>query len=127
MALLCSSKMKKTLVIGATPNPSRYAFIATEMLTEYGHEVIPFGIKRGKILDHEIINEFPVDAQVDTVTLYVNPQLQDQYQQLIIDLKPKRVVFNPGTENPAFEKLLAENNIEPIEACTLVMLRTNQY
>ncbi len=127
MALLCTFKMKKTLVIGATPNPSRYAFIATEMLTEYGHEVIPFGIKRGKILDKEIINEFPVDEAIDTVTLYVNPLLQEQYQQLIIDLKPKRVVFNPGTENPGFEKLLAENNIEPIEACTLVMLRTNQY
>lgn len=119
--------MKKTLVIGATTNPGRYAYMATEMLMEYGHPVVPFGIKKGKIGDLEIVNEFPVKEEFDTVTLYVNPNLQQQYQQAIIDLNPKRVVFNPGTENPEFEKLLKERGIEPIEACTLVMLRTNQF
>ncbi len=119
--------MKKTLVIGATPNAGRYAYMATELLSEYGHPVVPFGIKKGKIGALEIVNEFPANEEFDTVTLYLNSNLQQQYQDAIIQLKPKRVVFNPGTENPEFEKRLKEKGIEPIEACTLVMLRTNQF
>lgn len=119
--------MKRTLVVGASPNPDRYAYIATEMLKEYAHEVYPFGIKKGYIGNSIIENEWPSKQIFDTVTLYLNPQMQENFKEKILALKPKRVVFNPGTENPEFEKQLSEAGIEPIEACTLVMLRTNQY
>ncbi|MFZ4797159.1 MAG: CoA-binding protein [Bacteroidia bacterium] len=119
--------MKKTLVVGASPNSDRYAFKATEMLNEYNHKVYAFGLKMGKINNTEIQTIWPESNDFDTVTLYVGPQNQGDYMDKIIALKPKRVIFNPGTENKEFEELLTKNNIEPIEACTLVMLRTNQF
>ncbi len=119
--------MKKTLVLGASPNPSRYGYIATSMLRDYHHEVIPYGIKKGDIGGLEILNNLPPDTDIDTVTLYLNPTNQKPYIDYILNLKPKRVIFNPGTENPDFEKQLAEKGIEPIEACTLVMLRTGRF
>lgn len=118
---------KKTLVLGASPNPQRYGFLATEMLTEYKHEVVPFGIKKGEINGKPIVNELPDDADFDTVTLYLNPTNQHEYYDYIIGLHPKRVVFNPGTENPEFEQMLISRGIQPLEACTLVLLRTGQY
>lgn len=117
---------KHTLVIGATPNPDRYAFKAFEMLTKYGHTVVAYGIKKGAIGDVEIVNEFPTE-DFDTVTLYVGPQNQAGFYQYILNLKPKRVIFNPGTENAAFEAQLQQAGIEALEACTLVMLSTGQY
>lgn len=117
---------KKTLVIGAAPDPSRYAFKATSMLSGHGHSVVPFGIKKGKINDLEIRNDRPQE-EFDTITLYLGPQNQPQYYDYIIGLKPKRVIFNPGTENPEFEQMLRQNGIEPLEACTLVLLSTGQY
>jgi predicted CoA-binding protein len=118
---------KKTLVMGATPDSSRYAYIATRMLADYHHEVVPFGIKKGEINGLKILNEPPQATDFDTVTLYLGPQNQPQYYDYIIGLKPKRVIFNPGTENEAFGQQLTANGIEPVEACTLVMLRTGQY
>jgi hypothetical protein len=97
------------------------------MLNKYKHEVVAFGIKKGMIDKHPIVNQLPYDTDFDTITLYLNPQNQELYQDYIIRLKPKRVVFNPGTENPEFEKRLIENGISPLEACTLVLLRTGQY
>lgn len=130
MPLLCSrnynSMQKVTLVIGATPNPERYAYKATVMLTEYGHPVIPYGVKKGEIEGKTIVHELP-QSGVDTVTLYVGPQNQAPFYEYVLGLKPKRVIFNPGTENEAWEAQLRDAGIEPIEACTLVMLRTNQY
>lgn len=117
---------KKTLVMGAAPDPSRYAYKATVMLTEHGHPVVPFGIKKGAILDNPIVNERPQE-EFDTVTLYLGPQNQPQFYDYIIGLEPKRVIFNPGTENPEFEKMLEQHNIEPLRACTLVLLSTGQY
>lgn len=119
--------MKKTLIIGASPNSDRYAFKATEMLTEYNHPIYAFGLKPGKINNVEIQTIWPNTNDFDTVTLYVSPQNQTDYMDKIVALKPKRVIFNPGTENNEFEKLLRKNNIEPLEACTLVLLRTNQF
>lgn len=113
--------------MGATPDSSRYAYLATRMLNDYKHEVVPFGIKKGEINGQTIVNEPPQDSDFDTVTLYLGPRNQPQYYDYIIGLKPKRVIFNPGTENPEFEAMLEANKIEPIEACTLVMLRTGQY
>jgi predicted CoA-binding protein len=121
------SVKEKVLVIGASPNPSRYSFIATEMLTEYGHEVYPYGIRKGTIGNLPIKLNWPENKQIDTVTMYVGPPLQEQYFENIIKLKPKRVIFNPGTENEQFYALLKENGIAYEEACTLVLLRTRQF
>lgn len=117
---------KTTLVVGASTNPSRFSFIATHMLLEYGHEVALFGIRDGAIDGHTIQKQWDF-TDIDTVTLYVGPSRQEPYYQPIIDLQPKRVIFNPGTENQNFVKLLQANGIDTMNACTLVLLRTNQY
>ncbi len=118
---------KKTLVMGASPNPSRYSYLATAKLARYEHEVIPFGVRKGEIEGIPIVNELPQDEDIDTVTLYLNPDLQKQYYDYILGLHPKRIIFNPGTENPEFIKLAKENNIGTEIACTLVLLSTEQY
>lgn len=118
---------KTTLVVGATPNPSRYAYIATEMLQEYGHKVILFGIKKGSINDLKIHNEWPDNMDINTITLYINPSLQEQYYNAILHSGAKRIIFNPGTENSELAQLAHAKNIEALNACTLVLLRTNQY
>lgn len=119
--------MKKTLIIGATTNPARYAYTAAHRLTQKGHEIVQIGLKPGQVAGASI-DTFRLDYQsIDTVTLYIGPRHQPEYYDYVVALHPKRVVFNPGTENPEFERILKENNIEPIEACTLVMLATGQY
>jgi uncharacterized protein len=121
--------MKKTVIIGATTNPTRYAFLAASMLSEYNHEFVPVGIKTGEVFGKQIINikEKPWIDSVGTVTLYIGPDHQPEWYDYLISLKPSRVIFNPGTENGEFQKLLHEMKIETIDACTLVMLRTDQY
>lgn len=121
--------MKKTVIVGATTNPGRYAYMAASMLKDYGHAIVPVGIKKGDVFKERIldIREKPAIADVDTISLYIGPQHQPEWYDYLIGLKPKRVVFNPGTENMAFERMLEEQGIEALEACTLVMLRTNQY
>jgi len=120
---------KKTVIIGATPNPSRYAFVAAGMLGEYNHEIVPVGIKKGEVFGVPIldINQRPQISDVDTVTLYIGPQHQPEHYEYILSLKPRRVIFNPGTENPEFEKMIEESGAEATEACTLVLLRSDQY
>jgi len=117
----------KVLVIGASNNPDRYAYKAVEMLLEYKHQPIPFSQKKADVCGLKIENEWKNWEEIHTVTLYINPKLQEAYYDLIIGLKPKRVIFNPGTENKDFQRRLILNNIEALEACTLVMLRTNQF
>ncbi len=121
--------MKKTVIIGAANNPSRYAYMAGQMLTQYGHEIVPIGIRRGEMLGKEIldIREKPEIQDVDTVTLYINPTRQEEWRDYILSLKPKRIIFNPGTENEDFEMQAEGKGTEALEACTLVMLRTGQY
>ena len=121
--------MKKTVIIGATPNTSRYAYIAAGMLTDYKHEIVPLGIKKGAVFgkDIEDLRAKPVLKDVDTVTLYIGPQHQPEWYNYILSLKPKRIIFNPGTENEEFETLAEDQGIEVLEACTLVMLRSNQF
>lgn len=121
--------MKKTVIIGATTNPSRYAYLAAEMLTEYNHEIVPVGIKQGVVFGKEIltIQSQPAITDVDTITLYIGPQHQAEYYEYLLSLKPKRVIFNPGTENPEFEKLVGDSGAEAWQACTLVLLRSGQY
>ena len=118
---------KNTLVIGASPKAERYSYQATQMLQEYNHKVIPFGVKKGVIGSLEIMNEWPEKESFDTITLYVNPKLQEQYNQKIIALNPKRIIFNPGTENEKLADIAEQNNIQTTNACTLVLLRSNQY
>ncbi len=118
---------KKTLVIGASTNPERYSFLAINMLLQYQHQVQAIGVKSGTVGSVEIHPEQIEVVDLDTVTLYVNPTLQKNYYNYILGLKPKRIIFNPGTENEEFELLAKANGIEALEACTLVLLRTNQY
>jgi predicted CoA-binding protein len=120
---------KKTAIIGATPNQSRYAYLAANMLREYDHEIVPLGIKRGEVAGREIldIRKKPAINGVDTVTLYIGPRHQPEWYNYILSLKPKRIIFNPGTENDEFEQLAEKNGIEALQACTLVLLRSHQY
>lgn len=119
----------KTVVVGASTNPSRYAYLATEMLKDYKQEVVLVGIKKGSVHGLEIlpIDKLPSINDVDTITLYIGARHQPAYYNYLISLKPRRVIFNPGTENSEFEKLLEESGIEALHACTLVLLRTEQY
>lgn len=118
---------KKTLVLGASNNPMRYAYKAIYSLKNKGHEVLAVGKSGGDVLDVSISKTLKHTDGIDTITLYLNPSNQIDYYDLIIDLKPKRVIFNPGTENALFAENLKEHGIEPIFACTLVMLNTGQY
>lgn len=119
--------MKRTLIIGATPNPGRYAYLAAQMLTEKGHKIVNVGIKKGEVAGVAIEAPGIIHNDIDTITLYIGPQLQSQYYNYILKTSPKRVVFNPGTENEELVSLLKENAIEPVMGCTLVMLSTGQY
>lgn len=119
--------MKPTLVIGATTNPERYAYRAIQQLRQNGHPVVAFGLKAGVVADVTIETEWNPDWKVDTVTLYLNPQRQEAFYDKIIALNPQRVLFNPGTENPEFEKLLQSKGIFTEEACTLVLLSLGEY
>jgi predicted CoA-binding protein len=119
--------MKKTVVLGASDNPSRYSFLAVERLREKGHPVVAVGKREGKINDMLILTGEPLVNDVDTVTLYLNPVLQVAAYDYILGLKPRRVIFNPGTENDELEEILRSKGIEPIEACTLVMLAAGMY
>ena len=118
---------KKTIVLGASNNPERYSFLVVEKLKKHHHSVVAVGNKAGNIGDTPIVTGFPEEQGVDTVTLYLNPVLQEQYYQYILSLKPKRIIFNPGTENMEFVKLLTKNNIESEIACTLVLLNIGMY
>ncbi len=119
--------MKKTVVLGASTHTYRYANMAVRRLLAHGHEVVPIGIDEGSIEGHEIIIGQPSLDDVDTVTIYLNPTNQREYYPYIISLKPKRIIFNPGAENPELVQLAHENGIETEEACTLVLLSINQY
>lgn len=119
--------MKRTLVLGASTHEYRYANIAIRRLLQHGHEVIPIGIEHGSIEGLEIIIRQPPLENVDTVTIYLNPFKQKEYYQYLISLKPKRIIFNPGAENPELVQLAQKNGIETEEACTLVLLSIHQY
>jgi len=119
--------MKKTLIIGASNNPERYAYKAAERLLAHGHEIELLGLRPDTIFGKPIDTERKPYEGLDTVTLYVGPQRQPEYYDYIVSLQPKRVIFNPGTENNEFELLLTKNGIIAEEACTLVLLGTGQY
>jgi hypothetical protein len=118
---------KKTVIIGASTNPERYAYRAAVALKKSNHEAISVGLREGEVNGIQVLADMPEIRDVDTVTLYVGPKNQPYWYDYIIRLKPKRVIFNPGTENEEFEERLKKINIQPIEACTLVMLSIGNY
>lgn len=118
----------KTLVIGASEKPDRYAYKAMGLLKSNGHEVVAIGARKGEAHGIEFDAVQKAFSDVDTVTLYLSPKYQEAYQDyLLITLQPRRVIFNPGTENPEFQSKLEANGIEAEVACTLVLLNTGQY
>ena len=118
---------KKTLVLGASDKAHRYSNIAVRKLNAYQHPVIAIGKRAGMIDQTVIITEKTPFDDIDTVTLYLSPENQHEYYDYILSLKPKRIIFNPGTENEELETLAREKGIKTLEACTLVMLSTAQY
>ncbi len=120
-------KIKTTVVIGASENPERYSNRVTRMLKHKGMPVIAVGLKSGEIEGVKIQTGFPKVENVNTVTLYIGAKNQPSYYDYIISLKPVRVIFNPGAENPEFEKILEEKGIEAMKACTLIMLTIGNY
>jgi predicted CoA-binding protein len=121
------TEKKKTMVLGASGNPARYSYLAIQRLRKYGHPVVAVGRKVGEVADVSITREQLPEKDIDTVTLYLNPTNQVEYYNYILNLHPKRIIFNPGTENDELIRLAKENNIQPVLGCTLVMLGTGQY
>ncbi len=121
--------MKKTVLIGATPNPARYAYLAGNKLVQNGHNLIPLGIRKGELAGKPILDLrlHPEIEDVDTVTLYVGPKNLAEWEEYILSLKPKRLIFNPGTENLRLFSAAKSNGIEVLEACTLVMLSAGTF
>ena len=118
---------KKTLLLGASDNPSRYSYLAVQRLRNHGHPVVAIGRRHTKVADVTITKEKEPVTGIDTVTLYLNPSHQQEYYDYILSLNPKRIIFNPGTENDDLARMAREKNIITMEACTLVLLSTGQY
>ena len=118
---------KKTLVLGASDRPDRYSYLAINRLRGKGHPVVAIGQRPSKVGDVEIGTEKNAVADIDTVTLYLNPFRQKEYYDYILSLRPKRIIFNPGAENPELARMAQSQGIQPLEACTLVLLSTGQF
>jgi uncharacterized protein len=119
--------LKKTLVLGASSNPSRYSYLAIKKLVANNHKVVAVGLKQAMVNNVPIVTNKPKEEDVDTVTLYLNPTNQIPYYDYILSLNPKRIIFNPGTENDELASMAEKNGIEVVDACTLVLLGTGQY
>ena len=119
--------MKKTIVLGATPDSSRYAYLASNKLARYGHEIINVGIKTGEVAGVPIEKPEHIHSGVDTITLYVGPYNQKTLYDYVLNINPKRIIFNPGTENPELQSLAEQKGIQIVMGCTLVMLSTGEY
>ncbi|MEO6540936.1 MAG: CoA-binding protein [Ferruginibacter sp.] len=118
---------KKTLVLGASSNPARYSNLAINRLKSQQHPVVAIGKRAGNVAGIPIETGMVPINEIDTITLYLNPANQKEYYDYIISLHPKRIIFNPGTENDELAELAIQNGVKPLEACTLVLLSTGQY
>jgi predicted CoA-binding protein len=118
---------KTTLVLGASDNPERTSYLAVQRLTARHYPVIAIGNKKAKVGTVAIDTEKKHFENIDTITLYLNPARQKEYYDYILSLKPRRIIFNPGTENNELFEIAKKNHIVPVEACTLVLLSTGQY
>lgn len=122
-----ATAQKKTVVLGASTNPSRYSFLAINKLKAFQHPVVAIGKREGQVGDVAIHAAPRPEEGVDTVTLYLNPTNQLPYYDYILNLHPRRIIFNPGTENPELMRKAKEKGIEPVVGCTLVMLSIGMY
>ncbi|MFD1629455.1 CoA-binding protein [Pseudopedobacter beijingensis] len=118
---------KKILILGASTNPSRYAYLAANRLVEHGHEIVNVGLKQGEVAGKMIEKPEVIHTDIDTITLYVGPAHQQDLYDYILKTKPKRIIFNPGTENTELENRANELGIETERACTLVLLSIGEY
>lgn len=120
---------KKTAILGATTNPSRYAYLAAERLIANDHKIVPIGIKKGEVFGVSILNlrKKPDIKDIDTITMYISSQNQGQWEEYILSLNPKRIIFNPGSENQSLAEKASKKGIEVLNACTLVMLGNDLY
>ena len=118
---------KKTVVLGASANPIRFSHKAVKALLRHEHEVVAVGFRKGLIVDQEILVGQPPVENVHTVSIYIGSSRQGEYYDYIFSLKPKRVIFNPGTVNPDFMGRLKHAGIEPVSACMLVLLNDGEY
>ena len=118
---------KKTLILGATPNEGRYAYLAAKRLVSSGHSIVNVGLKAGEVAGVAIEKPETIHTDIDTITLYVGPQNQEPLYDYIINTNPKRIIFNPGTENSKLRKMANDKGIETEYACTLVLLSIGQY
>jgi len=118
---------KQTLVLGASTNPARYSYKAIVQLSNANIPVVAVGNKKGQVLDSVILSEIPKDANIDTVTVYLNAANQALYENQILELNPRRIIFNPGAENPEFAQTANKKGIKTENACTLVMLSLGAY
>ena len=121
------SSIKKTLVLGGSANPSRYSYLAINRLRDHQHPVWSIGRRPAQVADITVQQELKPIDDLDTVTVYLNQENQKNYYDFILAQHPRRVIFNPGAENPEFERMLEEKGIEVLEACTLVLLGTGQF
>ena len=117
----------KTLVFGASTNPSRYSYLAIERLKAYNHEILAIGGRKSEVLGVEIQTGHPILDEVHTITMYMGAARQEDHEDYLLSLHPKRIIFNPGAENKGLALKAIEKGIEVLEACTLVMLNTGQY
>ncbi len=118
---------KKTLVVGASEKPHRYSNKAIRKLLRYGHKVVPLALRPGQVAGVPFVTGYPEVKDIHTITLYVGPARQPVFYEYLLSLKPKRIIFNPGTENDAFLQKAQEQGIETIQDCTLVMLETGVF
>ncbi|MFP4622179.1 MAG: CoA-binding protein [Bacteroidales bacterium] len=119
--------MKKVMVLGATPNKRRFAHTCVKSLIRYGYEVVPVGIKEGEINGKKIIPGKPQVRDIHTVTIYLNDRNQKEYYDYLLSQNPRRIIFNPGAENPHLKELARKKDIEVVEDCTLVMLNSGSF
>jgi uncharacterized protein len=118
---------KKTLILGATPDTSRYAYLAANRLVSHGHTIVNVGLKKGEAAGVPIEKPEEIHHDIDTITLYVGPQNQPPLYDYILNTHPKRIIFNPGTENTELRKMAEAKGIETEYACTLVLLSVGEY
>ena len=119
--------MKKTLVLGATPDSSRYAYLAANKLVRHGHDIVNVGLKKGEVAGEPIEKPETLHSDIHTITMYVGTRNQPPLYDYILNTRPKRIIFNPGTENNQLASMAQEKGIETVEACTLVMLSIGNY
>ena len=121
------SESKKTLVLGASADASRYSNVAARTLLRHGHPIVQVGPKPGEVNGHAIQQELPEDTDFDTVAVYMSAKRQGELEDYLLRIHPRRVIFPPGAENAELEKKLEAAGIEAVQGCTMVMLASREY